>query len=68
MEYSRFDKHGCGERLYMTESWKTAPCNIDNDIISGNLPDKCTEYYIEITFNNENEKMIVCTEFIKCEE
>lgn len=68
MEYSRFDKHGCGERLYMTESWKTVPCNIDNDIISGNLPDECTEYYIEITFNNENEKMIVCTEFIKCEE
>lgn len=65
MQYSKFNKYNCGERYYMSETWKTCNCTIENGMVSGELPKECREYYVEIVFNGERDNLVVSTEFVK---
>lgn len=48
MAYAVFDKFGAGEHSYMTENWKSTPCEINGNTVIFYVPDTAAEYYIAV--------------------
>ncbi len=57
MTYAMFDKFGSGEHSYMTENWKSIPCEIQGTKVTYSVPDAAAEYYIGVEAESGGKRL-----------
>lgn len=64
MTYSRHEKHGIKDCIFMDQEWKSYHIGITGDMIKCTLPDSAAGYYIELVTEIGGYKYISSSEYI----
>ena len=49
----------------MDQTWKTVPCTISGNTITGSVPEEAYSYYVEITTNINGGNYVTCSSYVE---